>query len=129
VSSASGGDGMRDRTSWQFTTVPLTHILSTRLRDGQGERATWIDPSLAAGIVDGLDHLEYCPHECTGQAIGRFLPNVPMYRALQSLDLTRSTITIPVAPVRPSPWNTLNPRPHEDGSLSARRSTEAARSA
>ncbi len=51
----------------------------------QGELTVQIDPSLAAGMVDGLDYLEHYPYECTEQTVSRFLPNVVTYRALREL--------------------------------------------
>jgi len=55
----------------------------------QGELSVHIDPSLAAGMVDGLDYLEHYPYECTEQTVSRFLPNVVTYRAFQELGLDR----------------------------------------
>ena len=46
-----------------------------------------IDPSLAAGMREGLDYLEHYEYECTEQTVSRFLPNVLTYRALQSLGI------------------------------------------
>jgi len=43
-----------------------------------------IAPSLAAGMVEGLDFLEHYPYECTEQTISRFLPNVLTTQALQA---------------------------------------------
>ncbi|GAB4535341.1 MAG: hypothetical protein Kow0063_19530 [Anaerolineae bacterium] len=53
----------------------------------QGELTVQIDPSLAAGTVDGLDYLEHFPYECTEQTVSRFLPNVVTYRAYKELGL------------------------------------------
>jgi hypothetical protein len=53
----------------------------------QGDLSISIDPSLAAGMRDGLDYLEHFPHECTEQTVSRFLPNVFTYRAYQELGL------------------------------------------
>jgi uncharacterized protein YfaS (alpha-2-macroglobulin family) len=53
----------------------------------QGELTVRIDPSLAAGMTDGLKYLEHYPYECTEQTVSRFLPNVLTFRALQDLDL------------------------------------------
>ncbi len=53
----------------------------------QGELTVQIDPSLAAGMVDGLEYLERFPYECTEQTVSRFLPNVVTYRALQELGI------------------------------------------
>jgi uncharacterized protein YfaS (alpha-2-macroglobulin family) len=53
----------------------------------QGELTVQIDPSLAAGTVDGLKYLKHFPYECTEQTVSRFLPNVVTYRAYQELEL------------------------------------------
>jgi uncharacterized protein YfaS (alpha-2-macroglobulin family) len=55
----------------------------------QGELSAHIDPSLAAGMADGLDYLEHYPYECTEQTVSRFLPNVVTYRAFRELGLER----------------------------------------
>lgn len=44
-----------------------------------------LDPTLAAGMLDGLSYLEVFPHACTEQLISRFLPNVVSYLALKEL--------------------------------------------
>ncbi|MGC9397071.1 MAG: Ig-like domain-containing protein [Anaerolineae bacterium] len=43
-----------------------------------------IEPTLAAGMIEGLTYLEYFPHACTEQLVSRFLPNVVSYRAIRS---------------------------------------------
>jgi uncharacterized protein YfaS (alpha-2-macroglobulin family) len=43
-----------------------------------------VDPSLAAGLTDGLSYLEHYPYECTEQTVSRFLPNILSLRALQA---------------------------------------------
>jgi hypothetical protein len=53
----------------------------------QGELTVQVDPSLAAGTVEGLDYLRHFPYECTEQTVSRFLPNVMTYRAFQQLNL------------------------------------------
>jgi len=55
----------------------------------QGELSVHVDPSLAAGMADGLDYLEHYPYECTEQTVSRFLPNVVTYRAFKELELDR----------------------------------------
>ena len=50
----------------------------------QGSLTVKIEPSLAAGMTDGLTYLESYPYECTEQTVSRFLPNVLTMRALQS---------------------------------------------
>jgi uncharacterized protein YfaS (alpha-2-macroglobulin family) len=43
-----------------------------------------LEPTLAAGMTEGLTYLEYFPHACTEQLVSRFLPNVVSYQALNS---------------------------------------------
>lgn len=52
-----------------------------------GELTVRLDPSLAAGMRDGLTYLEHFEYECTEQTISRFLPNILTLRALKQLGL------------------------------------------
>jgi uncharacterized protein YfaS (alpha-2-macroglobulin family) len=61
--------------------------LPERYDPTQGELTVQIDPSLAAGMRDGLTYLEHYPYECIEQTVSRFLPNVMTYRALKKLGL------------------------------------------
>jgi len=47
-----------------------------------------LEPTLAAGMTEGLTYLEYFPYACTEQLVSRFLPNVVSYRALKSLGVS-----------------------------------------
>jgi len=49
-----------------------------------GELTVQIEPSLVAGMADGLDYLEHYPYECVEQTISRFLPNVLTSSAMQA---------------------------------------------
>ncbi len=49
-----------------------------------GQLDVKIEPSLAAGMVAGLDYLKNYPYECTEQTISRFLPNLFAYQAMQA---------------------------------------------
>ncbi|MEA3341524.1 MAG: alpha-2-macroglobulin family protein, partial [Chloroflexota bacterium] len=62
--------------------------LPPKYDDRQGALSIRLDPSLAAGMVDGLDYLEHFPYECTEQIVSRFLPNVLTYRALRELGIS-----------------------------------------
>lgn len=53
----------------------------------RGTLTVQLDPSLAAGMQDGLRYLEHFEYECTEQTISRFLPNVLTYHALKTLGL------------------------------------------
>ena len=44
-----------------------------------------IEPSLAAGMLEGLSYLEHYPYECNEQTVSRFLPNLFTVRALRTL--------------------------------------------
>ena len=61
--------------------------LPERYDPTQGELTVQIDPSLAAGMRDGLKYLEHYPYECIEQTVSRFLPNVMTYRALRKLGI------------------------------------------
>ncbi len=45
-----------------------------------------LEPSLAAGMLDGLDYLEHYPYECNEQTVSRFLPNLFTVRALTLIE-------------------------------------------
>ena len=53
-----------------------------------GELTVTLDPSLAAGMIDGLTYLEHYPYECNEQTVSRFLPNLFTVAALRELDLS-----------------------------------------
>lgn len=58
----------------------------------EGELEVTIEPSLAAGMIDGLDYLASYPYECTEQTVSSFLPNLFTARALQQLDIADSEL-------------------------------------
>ncbi len=49
------------------------------------ELTVQVEPSLAAGLIDGLTYLETFGYDCTEQIVSRFLPNLLTYRTLQDL--------------------------------------------
>jgi uncharacterized protein YfaS (alpha-2-macroglobulin family) len=53
----------------------------------QGELLVTLEPSLAAGMIDGLTYLEHYPYECNEQTVSRFLPNLFTLRSLRVLGL------------------------------------------
>lgn len=63
--------------------------LPTRFDPTQGELTVQLDPSLAAGMREGLTFLEHFPYECTEQTVSSFLPNIVTYRTYQKLGLDR----------------------------------------
>lgn len=64
--------------------INLPHNVDTT----QGDLTVKINPSLAAGIYDGLSYLESYPFECIEQTISRFLPAVTVTRALQEAGIS-----------------------------------------
>ncbi|MBC7233816.1 MAG: Ig-like domain-containing protein [Chloroflexi bacterium] len=69
-----------------------TVLLPERLDPSQGELTIQLDPSLAAGMRDGLTYLETYPYDCIEQTVSRFLPNVITYRALKKLGMTNAEL-------------------------------------
>ncbi len=55
--------------------------------DRRGALTVQLDPSLAAGMQDGLKYLEHYEYECAEQTVSRFLPNVLTYNAFKSLGI------------------------------------------
>ena len=84
----------------------------------QGELSVHVDPSLAAGMVDGLDYLEHYPYECTEQTVSRFLPNVVTYRAFKELGLVGAQRAEPLPGLVSSGLQRLYNRQHYDGGWS-----------
>jgi uncharacterized protein YfaS (alpha-2-macroglobulin family) len=62
-----------------------------------GELAITLEPSLAAGMREGLDYLRAYPYDSIEQAVSRFLPNVVASRALQQLDIDRPLLDVNLA--------------------------------
>ena len=66
--------------------------LPSRLDPSQGELTVQLDPSLAAGMRDGVKYLEEYPYDCIEQTVSRFLPNVITYRALKKLGIQNAEL-------------------------------------
>ncbi|HIQ05385.1 MAG TPA: hypothetical protein EYH31_06770 [Anaerolineae bacterium] len=64
-------------------------LLPEGIDSTRGELRVKLEPSLAAGMQDGLKYLKHYPYECTEQTMSRFLPNVLTYRALRDLGIER----------------------------------------
>ncbi len=77
----TGGQLVDEDTRTEVVALP------PKYDDRRGELSIRLDPSLAAGMRDGLDYLEHFPYECTEQTVSRFLPNVLTYQALQRLEI------------------------------------------
>ena len=57
-----------------------------------GELTVRLDPSLAAGMRDGLRALEHYEYECAEQTVSRFLPNLLTARALKDLGVPNAEL-------------------------------------
>ncbi|HDQ71493.1 MAG TPA: alpha-2-macroglobulin [Chloroflexi bacterium] len=77
----TGGQLVDEGTRTEVVALP------PKYDEREGELTVQLDPSLAAGMREGLDYLEYFPYECVEQTVSRFLPNVLTYRALKDLGL------------------------------------------
>ncbi len=75
----TGGQLVGEDTRTEVVALP------PKYDDRRGELSIRLDPSLAAGMADGLTYLKHFPYECTEQTVSRFLPNVLTYRALRDL--------------------------------------------
>lgn len=53
----------------------------------QGDVTIRVEPSLVAGMKEGLRYLEHFPYECVEQTVSRFLPNVVTWRAYREMGL------------------------------------------
>jgi uncharacterized protein YfaS (alpha-2-macroglobulin family) len=78
----TGGQLTEEGTRTEVVALP------PKYDDRKGELLVQLDPSLAAGMRDGLTYLEHFPYECAEQTVSRFLPNVLTYRALKDLGIT-----------------------------------------
>jgi len=74
-------------------------ILPQRMDATQGELTIQVDPSLAAGMRDGLDYLEHYPYECIEQTVSRWLPNVLTYKALKDLGIENDELEEKLPPL------------------------------
>jgi uncharacterized protein YfaS (alpha-2-macroglobulin family) len=83
---ATAGELAEDGTRTEGIVLPGQIDLS------HGNLTVSIDPSLAAGMRNGLTYLENFPYECTEQTVSRFLANVVTYRAYQQLKLSNPTL-------------------------------------
>jgi hypothetical protein len=89
--------------------------LPPKYDDRAGELSVRLDPSLAAGMVDGLTYLEHFPYECTEQIVSRFLPNVLTYRALQDLGLSDPELASKLPDLLAQGLDKLYLQQHADG--------------
>ncbi len=80
--------GQIDSADARVEAVALPPNVDTRL----GELRIRIDPSLAAGVLDGLQALEEYPYDTVESTVSRFVPNVVALRALRQLGVTNAEL-------------------------------------
>ena len=89
--------------------------LPPKYDDRQGQLSVRLDPSLAAGMRDGLTYLEHFPYECTEQTVSRFLPNVLTYQALKRLEIRDAELEAKLPGLVEEGLNRLYLQQHADG--------------
>ncbi|HEU5103811.1 MAG TPA: alpha-2-macroglobulin family protein, partial [Roseiflexaceae bacterium] len=80
-----------------------------------GELTVRLDPSLAAGMRDGLDYLEHFDYECTEQTVSRFLPNVLTARSLKKLGIANAELEARLPGLVDEGLNKIYNQQHQDG--------------
>jgi len=77
-------------TSGQVDDQVVEQVRVPLLADNDwGALVVLLEPSLAAGMTEGLRYLQTYPYDCVEQTVSRFYPNVVTYRALQELGIER----------------------------------------
>ena len=90
-------------------------ILPPNFDPNQGELTIQTDPSLAAGMVDGLRYLKQYPYGCTEQVVSRWLPNVLTYKALRDLGISNPKLEEKLPDLVRSGLQVIYKRQHYDG--------------
>ncbi len=80
--------GQIDSADARVEAVALPPNVDARL----GELRIRIDPSLAAGVLDGLRALEEYPYDTVESTVSRFVPNVVALRTLRQLGVTNAEL-------------------------------------
>jgi uncharacterized protein YfaS (alpha-2-macroglobulin family) len=91
-------------------------VLPQALDPTQGELTIQVDPSLAAGMRDGLKYLEHYPYECTEQTVSRWLPNVLTYKALADLGIENPELEATLPDLVSEGLQRIYSQQHYDGS-------------
>ncbi|MBN1583260.1 MAG: Ig-like domain-containing protein [Anaerolineae bacterium] len=91
-------------------------ILPQTLDPTQGELTIQVDPSLAAGMRDGLEYLQHYPYECIEQTVSRWLPNVLTYKALKDLGIENAELEEKLPGLVSEGLQRIYTRQHYDGS-------------
>jgi uncharacterized protein YfaS (alpha-2-macroglobulin family) len=80
-----------------------------------GELEVTVEPSLAAGMVAGLDYLASYPYQCTEQVVSSFLPNLFAARTLATLNLNDLALTEDLTTATREDLQRLINRQNQDG--------------
>jgi uncharacterized protein YfaS (alpha-2-macroglobulin family) len=83
--------------------------------DRRGGLTIQLDPSLAAGMTEGLTYLEHYEYECTEQTVSRFLPNVLTYKALHDLNIKDPELEARLPDLVQQGLDKLYTQQHDDG--------------
>jgi alpha-2-macroglobulin len=89
--------------------------LPPRFDDRRGQLTIQLDPSLAAGMREGLNYLEHYEYECTEQTVSRFLPNVLTYDATRSLGIEDPELAARLPGLVQEGLTKLRTQQHPDG--------------
>ncbi len=81
----------------------------------EGELEVTVEPSLAAGMVAGLDYLATYPYECTEQTVSSFLPNLFAVRALDTLHIEDAALADNLTDAVEEDLQRLITRQNQDG--------------
>lgn len=94
-----------------------TEVIALPLKydDRAGELSIRLDPSLAAGLREGLAYLEHFEYECTEQVVSRFLPNVLTYRSLTQLGVEDAELAEKLPHLVEEGLDKLSSRQNSDG--------------
>ncbi len=91
----------------------------------QGELDIRLDPSLAAGLTEGLSYLELADSESTEATVSRFLPNLLTYRALEDLGIADPALRDTLGVLVTEALQKLYSQQHVDGGWGWYASNEA----
>lgn len=98
--------------------IELVNLPSSYSPTHAGELRLELAPSLVASMQSALNVLEILPYACTEQILARFLPNLEIYQALQTLNLNAPEMRARLERTLGEGLNTLQARQNPDGGWS-----------
>ncbi len=90
-------------------------VLPPDIDPNQGDLRVRLDPSLAAGMLAGLDYVTNFPYDCTEQVVSKFLANLVNYRALAELGISQPELEVNLREQVTSSVQKLAARQNADG--------------